>query len=148
MKISPVVFPQSLKEPFVVTSLEDTRYNCIAWAFGDNSKWYWPDEYMMAFWPASIPRSETVDAFIELFRSIGYEICENGDHESLTEKVAIYVDEKGKPTHAARQLATGEWTSKLGKSNDVSHSIYSMENGCYGNIGVFMSRDTQTTVPG
>jgi hypothetical protein len=55
-------------------------------------------------------------------------------------KVAIYADNFNKPTHAARQLDNGFWTSKLGQHFDVTHTIFSMENGVYGNVAFFMRK--------
>ena len=33
-------FPNSVSEPFKITSPNDIKYNCIAWACGDDTKWY------------------------------------------------------------------------------------------------------------
>lgn len=140
MNLSHPKFPNSLLEPFLVTSPRTPNYNCIAWAFGDNSKWFWPDPLNQYYWPSNIPREETIEAFIELYRSINYEICENGSLQSGIEKIAIYSNKEGIPTHAARQLPNGYWTSKLGPQYDVAHTINSMENGEYGNVCVFMMR--------
>jgi len=136
-------FPNSSNDPFLGTSPIDRRYNCIAWAFGDNSRWYWPRPELYCYWPEDITCQETLDAFIELFQSIGYQVCNNGNMEKGVEKVAIYTDNAGKPTHAARQLEDGKWTSKLGESEDVSHSLNAMRNGFYGNVKVFMFRPRQ-----
>ena len=37
-------FPRLRGAPYQVTSPEDDRYNCIAWAAGDPKHWWWPDE--------------------------------------------------------------------------------------------------------
>ena len=44
----------------------------------------------------------TLDAFIQAFQSIGYEVCASDNLESGFQKIAIYADSTGKPTHAAR----------------------------------------------
>ncbi|NAY91714.1 hypothetical protein GTQ34_07285 [Muricauda sp. JGD-17] len=134
-------FPNSHRDPFLITSTFTTNYNCIAWAYGDDTKWYWPDPDYIFYWPPGIPREITIEAFIELFRSIGYDICPNGDKEENIEKIAIFTDNNGEPKHAARQLPEGIWTSKLGPNIDVSHSITSMEGGEYGNVRVYMFRN-------
>ena len=41
--------------------------------------------------------------------------------EPGSEKVVIFVDNEGLPTHAARQLTDGSWTSKLGSWQDNQH---------------------------
>lgn len=133
-------FPNTSIDPFIVTSPQTTSYNCIAWAFGDDTKWYWPDPDEMYYWPNNIPRTVEVNSFIELYKLIGYEICEQSIVEKDYEKIAIFLDSNGFPTHAARQLINGFWTSKLGCEFDIQHSIQSMNNSVYGNAEVFMSR--------
>ncbi len=140
MRITILDFPKSIIDPFLITSPETLHYNCIAWAFGDSTKWYWPDSANSFFWPDEIVREEKIECFIQLFKLIGYEVCENDKLDPLYEKIAIYTNIHGKPTHAARQLSNGYWTSKLGGSYDVTHSIFSMEDGVYGNATVYMRR--------
>lgn len=92
------------------------------------------------YWPANITREETAEAFIELFASINYCRCDNHLFEPGYEKVAIYILD-GKPTHAARQLPTGKWTSKLGQNIDIEHDSPEALNGpVYGNVAIFMKR--------
>lgn len=133
-------FPYSSIEPFLKTSEDTQNYNCIAWAYGDNSKRYWPAPVNSYYWPSNVPRTEDLASFIKLFSLVNYSICTNGDLEDGYLKIAIFVDSKGKPTHAARQLENGFWTSKLGDYFDVQHSIASMEDGFYGNVKVYMKR--------
>jgi hypothetical protein len=142
MTLSIKEFPNSIKEPFIITSKQTSNYNCIAWAFGDETKWYWPDD--ISFWPSGIPNEPTIQSFIELFKLQGYENCDNGNLESGYVKVAIYT-KNNKPSHAAKQLSNGFWSSKLGQGNDVSHTINSMTDGFYGNIEVFMKRKIENT---
>ena len=143
MKVAiPQLFPNSRQEPFDLTSSETKSYNCIAWAYEDNTRWYWPDPSTIYFWPPGVPREETLAAFIILFESIGYTQCENGDLEDGYLKVAVYTNNLGIPTHAARQLSNGLWTSKLGDKIDVSHTLLSMEGGVYGNVVAFLRRST------
>lgn len=60
------------------------------------------------------------------------------------EKVALFGKEQGGtviPTHAALQLETGEWTSRLGHCEDVRHA--KVEDVCgplYGSVVCFLSR--------
>lgn len=133
-------FPNTNFEPFIITSPQTSSYNCIAWAFGDNTKWYWPDPDDMYFWPQDISRTVEINSFIQLFSLIGYEVCNTSVLEIAYEKIAIYTDTQGIPTHAARQLPNGFWTSKLGCEFDIQHSIYSMSDSVYGNAQIFMSR--------
>lgn len=134
-------FPNSRIDPFLLTSPQTPIYNCIAWAYGVIDKWYWPDTSGIYYWPDNIPREERIDSFIELFESIGYKICDDGELEEKFQKIAIYADNLSNPTHSARQLKNGLWTSKLGQSFDVTHTIYSMSDGFYGSVSVFMKRE-------
>jgi hypothetical protein len=74
------------------------------------------------FWPPKVPREETVSAFAAAFATIGYSPSDDGAVEIGFEKIALYVDRLGAPTHAARQLSDGRWTSKLGKDIDIAHT--------------------------
>lgn len=57
------------------------------------------------------------------------------------EKVALYVDNAGIPTHMARQLPNGEWTSKLGQLEDISHNdLDALEGTQYGRLYCILAR--------
>ncbi len=61
--------------------------------------------------------------------------------EAEFEKVAIYEDAQGKPTHMARQLDSGLWTSKLGEAWDiVHHALEGIEGQQYGRATLAMRR--------
>jgi len=123
---------------YKVTSGEDPKYNCITWAYGEHGRWFWPMK--RGFWPANVPREETIKAFIELFASIGYQRCDDSSLEPEYEKVATYAL-NGIPTHAARQKNNGKWTSKLGASIDIEHDTLECLNGpIYGKVAVIMKR--------
>ncbi|MEO6613632.1 MAG: hypothetical protein ABIT05_12655 [Chitinophagaceae bacterium] len=132
-------FPNSPNEPFTQTSHVDVGYNCIAWAASDNTRWYEPDPIGFYYWPPEVPRAYTVDAYINLYEHLGYERCWNGDLEPGYEKIAVFAHGPI-PTHAARQLNTGIWTSKLGKNIDVEHSIPAIEEGFYGNVVQYLRK--------
>lgn len=137
------IFPFLSNTNWEITSPEDIKYNCIAWAAGDNTRWWWPSDF--GYWPENIPRQETMDAFIRVYESIGFQVCINHNLERGYEKIAIYVDEDGKPTHAARQKTNGMWTSKLGQLHDIEHNLFSLNNSPshlsnYGEPKIFMKR--------
>jgi len=134
-------FPHIKQEGYDVTSPIDPGYNCIAWAAGENNLWYWPDPLSIYYWPNNIARECTLNAFIELYQSLGYEICSEQNVEADFEKIAIYVDSNNIPLHAARQLESGTWTSKLGPYKDIEHNtIRGLENSAYGKLGVVLRR--------
>ncbi len=95
----------------------------------------------MAYWPPGIRRQTTIEAFLAAFDNLGYVICDDDRYEPGFEKVALYVDTARQPTHLARQLAAGAWTSKLGKEEDITHhTLQGLEGSLYGTVFKFMKR--------
>lgn len=124
----------------------DHDYNCIAFAAGDTARFWWPPPPAPlkggSYWPPGAPADETIDAFVEAFRTVGYEVCGDGTFEPGFEKVAIYA-RSGVPTHAARQVvAEGKWMSKLGRGYDIAHDDVDGVGGHpgYGDVVAFMRR--------
>jgi len=139
-------FPQLILTGYGITSPQTPRYNCIAWAVGDARRWWWPDPSPFAHWPPDIPRENTLQRFIEAFQTLGYEPCGDAGLEPDVEKVAVYVDEDGLPTHAARQLPTGAWTSKLGCEEDIQHhALAGVEGEEYGHVVQLLRRTRSGT---
>lgn len=132
------VFPNLRDEPFSLTSQATRTYNCIAWAAGENHRWWWPDNF--CYWPVGVLRAETIEAFQLAFRTLGYEVCDNGDFAEGWEKVAIYAKD-GIPKHACRQIEPDKWSSKLGSSYDISHTLKGIECPDYGVVACFMHRE-------
>lgn len=61
-----------------------------------------------------------MDCLIDAFKTKGYELFNSWEHEDGKQKVALYVKEGTRHwTHAARELRSGFWTSKLGQGNDI-----------------------------
>lgn len=133
-------FPNLLIEGYVITSPATVEYNCIAWAAGDTEKYWWPDPLEIGYWPSDIKRDVTLNAFIKAYKLLGYKTCDNRVYEKGYEKIAIFVKDN-KPTHAARQLNSGHWTSKLGCCEDIEHfTLDGIENETYGSAVVFLKR--------
>src|SRR5438309_2256754 len=102
------LFPGLRTTPFRVTSPADRKYNCIAWAANDTSEWWWPEGNTPdAVWPGEAAREVTLRAFTAAFQTIGYQVGADKSLESGFEKVALFADAAGVPTHAARQLPSG-----------------------------------------
>lgn len=132
------MFPALASTHFEITSAQTARYNCIAWAAGDDKRWWWPSAD--DFWPDGIPQDRTANAFIRAFSIAGYEVCQSEDLEPEFEKVALFTKPAGTVAHAARQLPSGEWTSKLGKDVDIAHSLRGLEGPTYGRVTVLLRR--------
>lgn len=133
-------FPILTEANHRVTSATSRSYNCIAWAAGDTETWWWPDIDEVGYWPIGAVRAETIGAFIAAFQTLGYEVCADGAVESSTEKIAIFALE-GVPTHAARQLPSGWWSSKLGTQEDIEHTLDALDGPIYGSVASFLRRD-------
>lgn len=133
-------------------SPQDLNYNCIAWAAGDNRRRWWPTKLGGYWWPPQLPQDEeTQENFIHAFELLGYRLCRHSKRKNGIEKVALYVDAKGIPTHMARQLDSGiwAWSSKCGVAlEDIKHDDlfalegYKLKNGedGYGKAVVFLHR--------
>lgn len=132
----PGLTPQNCRD----TSPATPEYNCIAWAAGETDRWWWPRSGL-GYWPAGVPCVETVQSFVAAFATLGFSYCKGPELEDGMEKVALYADTSGKPTHMARQLPTGLWTSKLGRDKDIEHQDPAALNGpIYGRAGIFLAR--------
>jgi hypothetical protein len=149
----PEYLPKLTSKTCRVTSPVKNSYNCIGWAAtGSEAEWWWPTPLgfwpATGFWPAGVPREETVAAFLQAFGTVGYAQCKDGKLEDGFEKVALYANKmpwgQVVPTHAARQLPNGKWTSKLGPLEDIEHKKPADVNGpIYGGIVHYMKRPTQ-----
>jgi hypothetical protein len=125
----------------------DFYYNCIAWAMGRKDSCWWPATIGGYRWPKKLPRQkpgeETLPNFISAFKRLGYKVIPKKDYslEKGFEKVAIYVKGNQNPTHAARQLDSGIWTSKIGNEEDIEHSSPAVLEGLeYGVVAVVMKK--------
>lgn len=132
-KMFTLVFPKL--HSYDKTSEATPIYNCIAWAFGDNTKWWWPDPSPLAvsYWPDGYLCDGTVASFDELLTSVGGEVVASPAFESGFEKIALF-SKDGEPTHACRLLSEGRWTSKMGNQIDIAHALADMEGGMYGDV--------------
>jgi hypothetical protein len=117
------------------------RYNCYAFAVGNNTQRWEPDPAGQYYWPPTATRAYTVVAFIEAYQSppYHYEVCGDGSLERGYEKLAIYTDGFGFVKHAASQLSDGRWLSKLGDAEDIIHETpQSVAGAVYGQPVCYM----------
>ncbi len=133
------MFPALKRVGYQETSPPDNVYNCIAWANRKSDEWW---SYKPGYkWP-NANRSWLVESLVDVFVSLGFEKCVDATVEEGVDKVAIYA-RNGLWMHAARQLSTGQWTSKLGPDEDITHPT--PESLCgpdYGDVFCVMRRPT------
>lgn len=132
-------FPNLRSTAYRETSPRNDEYNCIAWAAEEDDRWWSPvqDDY---YWPEGVPAEWTIESVILAFESLGYKRCDRADLSSDVQKIAIYQGSDGDPTHVARQLSDGKWTSKLGDWEDIEHTLSGIEGDKYGNVCQIMQR--------
>jgi hypothetical protein len=141
------LFPALRGTDYQVTGPPDEAYNCIAWAAGDSTDCWWPADPDFSHWPESVPRQETLEAFRAMFATLGYGVCLGEEVEFGFEKIALFANEHGVPKHAARQLPSGRWTSKLGKLEAIEHALHDLEGTEYGTVVVVMKRPVVAVQP-
>jgi hypothetical protein len=131
-------FPNSFLEPLEISSPETGDYNCLAWALNDNSKWYESeDDYC---WFDKIDRDNKLSTIQKIFEQIGFNLTRNSEYQVDIERVALFSTDNIDCSHLARQIGKNVWTSKLGSSYDVNHTLRAIEDGIYGNPILFLER--------
>lgn len=139
-------FPNLPSSGFQRVSEATENYNCIAWAAGHNDIWW--DIAEGYYWPDDVPRVNAIENLEKVYERIGYVKCQSREPEKGIEKIAIY-GEAPLFTHAARQLETGKWTSKIGNLEDIEHD--SLEGLCgeeYGQVILILKREIDGTNKG
>lgn len=136
------LFPKLTTTNHRITSKRDVYYNCVAWAMGENTRWWQP--HMGYYWPGlMLPPTEepSVEHMRTLFESYGYESCGmKAKLEVGYQKIAIY-SVADRFTHVAKQINGGWWASKLGDLEDIEHeSLHVLEGGVYGLVAMIMRR--------
>lgn len=131
------LFPRLDARNHRITSREDPGYNCVAWATRDSTRWW---DHLYGYWPDGVARDSSVEAYVELFRELGFEKSNDSNPEFGFEKIALYA-KNGEFTHVARLLESGHWTSKLGALEDIEHnSLDSLASDSYGRPLAFLRR--------
>ena len=137
------LFPRLTTRNHRVTSPQEVSYNCVSWAAGDSLRRWDPTPHD-SFWPDGVTRDVTVEAFVELFQTLGFEPCQDSLLEVGYEKIAIY-GLADAFTHVALQLESGAWTSKLGYLEDIEHDdLGSLVSSGYGRPTRFLRRQRTT----
>lgn len=131
-------FPKLRDSGFELKSDADESYNCIAWAAGENTRWWEP--IVGRYWPEGAGRLYTVEALMQAYAARGFVECSDAVHEEGVQKIAIY-GANDEYLHVARQLRNGLWTSKLGPDEDICHhSFDALMGDAYGQVVKLMAR--------
>jgi hypothetical protein len=95
------------------------------------------------YWLPGVEREWSMSAIRKLFEKVGYK--QESDNTSLEqgyEKVAFFLEIDGSPSHFAKQLPDGRWSSKLGSAHDIAHNTLEDLEGedAYGTRGLILKR--------
>jgi len=97
-----------------------------------------------------VPVAESVAAFVEAFATLGYHEISVEVHglPSAADILVVYTDVAGVPTHMARRLASGRWTSKMGQDVDIEHDdLECLAGPRYGRPAVILARQIVADSP-
>ena len=134
------LLPNLATTRFFVRSPRTRDYNCIGWAATRSLDQWWEPVGEKYYWPAAAPKAYTIAAFTTAFATVGYSTQVDSTLQSGIEKIALY-SLAGHPTHAARQLANGWWTSKIGQYWDIEHpSLQALEGEEFGAVACILAR--------
>jgi len=135
-------FPRLRTEGYTITSPETEEYNCIAWAADDTTEKWDPNPTSGRYWPPQVPRTLDLESFVKLYEvEGGYVPCADGSIEEGFEKIVIFLNLSREVSHAAKQLPSGQWTSKLGNLEDIEHNtLWSLEGDTYGFVAQYLKR--------
>src|SRR5260370_15382991 len=134
------IFPDLKAAGYRITSPATPSYNCFAWAGNDTRRWWQPVALRGFYWPEEVSGELNLESLAAVYKRLGYSACETAEFETGFEKLAIYVEPDGMPTHAARQLGPRNWTSKLGELADGEHATLQSLESFYGKVALVLRR--------
>ena len=82
-----------------------------------------------------------MDGLVAAYATLGYAPASSEEPEAGFDRVALFA-KNGMPTHAARQLPNGRWTSKLGQREDIEHDLHAVGGDAYGVVVAVLKRPT------
>ena len=112
-------------------------YNCIAYAFGDKTKCWWPIiSKNNEWWPTTISKELNIKSFTQLLNLYGYKSCgKDINFKQEYEKIALFIIPGiNLPSHMAKQKSQDIWESKLGDKELIEHDLNELSRGSYGLI--------------
>lgn len=133
-----VPFPNLNDNNHRTTSPPSLSYNCFGGAIVGGEVLMGPERGYI--WPSGAPANHNLSSFEIAIAEYGYQPCDSSALDPGWEKIALF----GIPDHvdhAARQLSSGRWTSKLGKEEDIEHdTAEAVCGGVYGPLLAFFKR--------
>lgn len=135
------LFPRLCGTSWTIKSRKTKRYNCFAWAAREKHRRW--DFAKGAYWPSGAKRLSGIAYLVGAYLAEGFSVCNKSDcqtYDSTADSIVVYeMNRIG--MHAARLLANGMWSSKLGDLEDVQHKKPEDISGTtYGNPIVYMKR--------
>ena len=111
-------------------SLATARYNCLAFACGDERKWWEPRPGGRFYWPPNAQKDTSLATVTRIFIADGYVETAYRNVEAGYLKAAIYVDLEDIDTYSHVAMSDGAvWKSKLGKGQDIEHDSLDLLEG-------------------
>lgn len=103
---------------------------------------HWPREID----PNELDPDEDLPEYLRVFAELGFVECDTDELEAGVEKIAILASGSSFE-HVAYQTPDGEWSSKIGKANDIRHQLLNdlkgRPPGGYPGEAIFMARRRQ-----
>ena len=122
-------------------SRETPAYNCVAFAFEIDDRWWWPDKMLTCYWPSEVDREETVDAFLAAFETLGFVPTRQTQYSPMSPRIALFCKD-GRPVHVCREVGADRWVSKLGRAEDVEHDLGGLPAECgYGSLHTILAKE-------
>ncbi len=133
-------FPNLADEAFEILAPPSTRYNCVAYAAGDQTQnWDYEED---SYWPPWASRNDKQESMVDVFAGLSYQPCDDHRLEQHYVRIALY-EKDGIAQHVALQMPNGRWRSKMGSGPLIEHhSPVSLSGRIYGAPTVFMRKAT------
>lgn len=137
-----LLFPKLRGTQWSIISRRNKRYNCFAWAAGENDrKW---DFGKKDYWPKGVKKGYGIAYLVAAYVAEGFSVCPKAEcaaYDPSCETIVLY-ELHTNGSHAARLLPNGAWTSKIGALEDIQHEAPEHLSGTvYGDPLVYMKRN-------
>ena len=139
-------FPNLVASGYKKTSDETSTYNCLAWAVGDTTKWWQPNSVEPGhWWPPLAPAGPQVEIYAQALETLRFKRCQKPRWEKGVLTIALFTKPNGHFAHAAKLLANGKWSSKLGDWEDITHNtLAALESDgtreAYGKVAIYLRK--------